>query len=113
MSALDPDPREQKLPRWAQQSLQILRRDLKHWRGMAEAGPPESNTYLHGYTERGEPAGTPLGMDAEIRFELDGERYIFARIDRGQLALHGTDRSMGELSIRPRSTNMANVDIGR
>lgn len=98
-----------KLPRWAQQRIEIAERDLAYWRAKAEDGPGESDTFIHGYGENAELAGTPLGTGTDIRFELGESTYVIARVSRRGVEIHLTQRSSSGLAVLPMSNNMVRI----
>lgn len=100
-----------KLPRWAQQHIEILERDLAYWRGKAEAGPEESNTFVDGYTNSGRNGGTPLGMNTAVRFEVSERDYFLVEMDGTALRVHGTARGNSALAVLPRSNNVIEIEL--
>lgn len=104
------DPREEKLPRWAQQELDRLRRKVADAERLAEEArlatkPEESDAILYPYDE------VPVGLGrALVRFLLGGDAYVDARVVHGSLELM-TD-APGVL-VRPRAANVVLVKPGR
>lgn len=78
------DPREAKLPRWARDELDRLRRELRDLREETDASRPDSRVFLDPYHTR-----VPLGPDPHIRWVLDpndSDDWIdvdFADVGRG------------------------------
>lgn len=102
------DERELRLPKWAQQEFDNLRRHLREAKNRLAANPEDSNTFADDYTTR-----TPLGRNKRITFylgeETDGYRNrIDVQIEDGKLYVHGGD---GSLRIMPRVSNAIYVDI--
>ena len=102
-----------KLPRWAQQRIEIADRDLAYWRTKAEAGPEDSNTFVHHYKDDGSNGGTPLGMNTAIRFDVGERDYFLVELTSdGTLRVHGADRRNGALAVIPKSTNIIEIRVG-
>lgn len=95
-----------RLPKWAQQKISTLERNVEYWRGKAIAGEDgQSDTFLvHGWTE---DAVKPLGDRPTIRFFIPrpGSRAeeLEARIKDGELQVRCND---GVLSVVPHSSNL-------
>ncbi len=122
---MDPDPREEKLPRWAQESLKSLRAQVVAANkarddARQEHGPTDSDTILDPYHPAG-PIGLPKGE--RVRFVLGqadegivDRLWVDAQIERqtyrdGQtqvwLQLMGGDG----ISVSPQSSNVIRVTI--
>lgn len=100
-----------KLPRWAQQRIEVLERNLAAAQAKLDAGPGASNTYLHAWTDTGESVGTPLGTDVSIRFELGNHTHMLAGLTPDgtlQIQLSGRDASSA-LQVIPRSSNRVEI----
>lgn len=53
------------LPKWAQQRIEALQRDVEYWRGRWNEGPEDSNTFsVHGFGGDSKP----LGNSPDIEF---------------------------------------------
>lgn len=116
-SIFEADPREAKLPRWAQDRLQRLRNRALRETAYADAAlldtdPEGSSAVMHPYEKI--PVG--LGKHAEVRFKLGPHAtrdYIDVRVgrgyDEGKLLLHAGDG----LLIEPQSSNYLKVLVGR
>ena len=101
--------RLEKLPKWAQDEISRLERDLAYWQERASIGPDESNTFAHPYSE----FPTPLGMDAQIEFRSRGPgpgKKLRVMLDsHGDLDVNGDDSIM----IFPYSGNGVKIRLGR
>lgn len=82
-----PDPREARLPRWAQQQLTLLRRNLDAARTARGEGPEGSNVHLAG---RGQQPDEPLGYDVGVVFDLADGGRITVRLLPGRGAIVAT-----------------------
>lgn len=100
------DPREPKLPKWAQDELKRLRMDLSTERRISadlRGDIPETNTYVLDYGRTSQP----LPPNARVSFHLrhdDGRirRSIQAYIEgNGHLRIQGDDT----LTIHPGASN--------
>ncbi|MGI5408188.1 DUF7239 family protein [Streptomyces chartreusis] len=85
------DPREPKLPKWAQEQarsyrsrIETLERLLGEMRG--EVG--ETNTSVQNYSDGDQPL--PNGATVVFKLSAEGwDDYITARVERRSLVLHG------------------------
>lgn len=106
------DPREAKLPVWAQIQLREMRRLVSQWERYAidarlETRPEETDTVVDDYSQH--PIGLPKGEPVKFRrIERAGRReeYITARMlngptNRGWVCIQGAD----VLEILPQSGN--------
>lgn len=100
-----------KLPKWAQQRIRKLEADVTYWQGKASVGPEESDTFRHEYGERGADAGQPLGAGANIRFEVDENRRLFARLRGGALEVHASGRGFAALQVKPVASNVVRIEV--
>lgn len=105
------DPREEKLPKYAQDKLAILRRELAHYKTMAE---DLSQTVLsrvdHGIRlERYPEPSINLPRGARVEFDTkDGKGTISVSKDNyGEISVSTVRR----LLVRPVSSNVVNVDV--
>ena len=107
------DPRLAKLPRWAQQHIENLERDLVEVTNRVEAaqrGPVDTDTIADAYSDH----PLRLAQGARVRFQLgpDYDEQIVCHVSErrgGQkcLEIHGGDM----LVIRPMSGNLVNVTV--
>ncbi|MEV0267700.1 hypothetical protein AB0H43_02905 [Hamadaea sp. NPDC050747] len=102
------DPREGKLPKWAQDLLADLRRKVEDAETRAEEAryatdPEGSDAVLYPHADV--PVG--LGDHAQVRFKLGPRKHDYAdlRVERGALLVSGGQY----LSIEPASGNLARV----
>lgn len=91
-----------KLPKWAQQELEMLRKNLAYWQKRALAGPDDSNTVLEPYAK----GGRPLGTDVTVRFLLPNG-WIDARTEDGRVLV----RSSHQLVTLPHVTNTIYLEV--
>jgi hypothetical protein len=96
---MEPDPREERLPKWAREALAGLRRKAQ--------AAEDSDVIIDPYDE------TPirLGKGTRVRFVLGAgwEHYIEVRTNSGALELHaGT-----AMAFYPHVTNLAHVKLNR
>lgn len=94
-----------KLPKWAQQRIQTLERNLEHYKKRLEAGPANSRVFADPYSD----ARRPLGWDTVIQFDLgeEGEwgKKIEVRIDGKGVKVMGGSR----LAVFPSAANSIQV----
>lgn len=91
---LTPDPREGKLPQWAQEKLRRTRAMTEDARKTAKEAvqatrPEESAIVLNPYQEHG-----GIGIADErstLRFWLSKDAYVDIQTRNGRLVLHGSD----------------------
>lgn len=96
---LDPDPREDRLPKWAQQELARLRREVRQLLDRTPDAPDGANVHMVGRV--GEPA-TRLGRDVGIRFDLDDGHTITVRHVRNRSSITATiDARAGAIAASP------------
>jgi hypothetical protein len=91
-----PSRDESKLPKYAQQELRRLRRDLEYFKNKLREGPEDSNTFADPFSD----APKPLGEDTIIQFQLNGSK-VRVRIDGDVLDVNGG----GRLAVYPRGGN--------
>ncbi|KUL44786.1 hypothetical protein ADL22_12650 [Streptomyces sp. NRRL F-4489] len=111
MSEADNAEREARLPKWAQEELRKLRRDLAAEREQVaelKGGKPDSNTYWVTSHE----AVAPLPRDARVGFRLveNGVPYqgrVLAHVEEGKLVVRGAS----PLIIRPESSSAFSVEF--
>lgn len=100
-----------KLPRWAQQKIEVLEMDRAHWKEIATAGPKTSNTFVG----HGTLYDTPLGMYPTIRFVLPAPAPV--QNDRAYvtatLRSDDTIQIMGTRGIllSPQSSNVIHIRL--
>ncbi|MFE9412287.1 hypothetical protein ACFYN0_26365 [Streptomyces sp. NPDC006704] len=111
MSEIDSSTREARLPKWAQEELRQLRRDLaatrRHVTELTEDNP-NSNTYWVTSHE----VVAPLPRDARVGFRLieNGVPYrgrVLAHVEDGKLVVRGAS----PLIIRPESSSAFSVEF--
>ncbi|WP_333731740.1 DUF7239 family protein [Streptomyces sp. IBSBF 3010] len=103
------DPREARLPKWAQEELKALRvkldREMRH-NAALRADVGETNTCVENYTSNDQP----LPKDARVKYKM-GERYdeyIAVHIEDNRLWIHGGRF----LVIHPHVSNAFYVTVG-
>lgn len=97
-----------KLPKWAQQEIDRLKRDLTDALDEIAAGPEDSDTFANPYSN----APRPLGKEPTIEFVLDNSdmfrtRVVRVRKDGDRLYVNGGDL----LTIYPRSSNSLEIAV--
>lgn len=98
------DARYERLPKWAQQEIVRLERDLAYAKARLADDPGNSRVFADPYSD----PPRPLGYDTAIDFRF-GEAWserITVRIDRGGLKLHGGST----LLITPDASNVIHVE---
>lgn len=107
-----PDPREERLPKWAQQEIDKLRRDLKYAERKLGTGPGNSNTFTDPHAD----VQRPLGKSPTVRFWFTEDRehnhshYIDVRIvDDGPRDPYLQVMAGHTLGITPQSSNVIRV----
>ena len=96
-----------KLPKWAQQEIGRLERDLEDARRRLSEGPMDSNTFADPYSE----SPRPLGRDTLIEFragETFGERFRVYLRD-GVLEVGGGDG----VAVLPRASNVVEIKLSK
>lgn len=116
MTRITTDPREARLPKWAQEELRSLRRELDSTqRKLKEAHGdiPDTDTYLLDY---GSLTDWPLPRGARVAFHLTPpglgrkvRQAIQAYVSDGALHIQG-DTS---LVVYPRASNSFNIELER
>lgn len=109
------DERVAKLPRWAQQHIEILERDLAEAEKRIEAaqrGPEDTDTIARIHADH--PLHLPAGTTVRFQLGAGYGEYIDCRIEErrgGQkcLEIHGGEM----LLLRPMSGNLANATVER
>lgn len=113
---IEPDEREEKLPRWAQDKLAALRSewdDLQKRLAQAVDAPPSRVRVEPWSDQNGRPARY-LGDRDTVRFVLNDNpdtlrSWVDVRLDGSDLRLMGG----GSLVLRPHVTNVVYVDVER
>lgn len=96
-----------KLPKWAQNEIQRLTRDLEDARSQLRAGPEDSDTFADPYSS----APRPLGKGPTIDFvfgEHWGEQFQ-ARLEGKVLRVNGGN----SIAVLPRASNLVEIEIVR
>lgn len=100
----------ERLPKWAQQYIGTLERNLAHAHAKLAVGPEDSDTFLEPY---GTPKLRPLGDGVSVRFTLGTKRYgiyvdartdVSPRAEKRLVLMGGTG-----LVIKPVSSNIVYV----
>lgn len=98
-----------RLPKWAQQELSRLERDLEHFQAKLREGPEDSNTFADPYGD----APRPLGASPVIEFRVGNGRFrVAVEADRGvfgRISVNGDQ----PVSIKPGASNSFEVELGR
>lgn len=89
-----------KLPKWAQQRIEVLERDLERAHKQLAEGPADSRIFADPYIHN-----RPLGEDEIIRFHLREGFHIDARLRGERLEIHGVEQFV----VAPRSSNVIEV----
>ncbi len=122
---MDPDPREEKLPRWAQESLKSLRAQVVAANkarddARQEHGPTDSDTILDPYHPAG-PIALPKGE--RVRFivgdtpeGLVDRAWVDAQVARQTFRDGSTDRWLevmagDTLAVSPQSSNVIRIRV--
>ena len=113
MSSFDgaDDPREARLPRWAQEKIRNLRRERNDAVKRADevrraTDPADSNALLDYYDE------IPIGLgNRPVWFRLDGESLVHCRVEHGKLVVHGSQPGHGALNVQPMSSNVVYIVV--
>jgi hypothetical protein len=116
MNPMEQDPREDKLPKWAQDQLATLRRKVTDAERRAEearlaSGPEDSDTFLHPHDE----IPVRLGRGEPVRFQL-GENYfdyldVRIKRDRRDGPYLELMSGGGVLALRPQVSNVVRVRV--
>jgi hypothetical protein len=94
-----------RLPKWAQNEIRLLRREVTHWKERASVGPDDSNVFAHPYSQ----APLPLGLNADVEYDLgDFHLRISVTPDHAGLSVMSTG-SHGFLSVRPQASNVVEI----
>jgi hypothetical protein len=103
------DPREERLPKWAQEQFKTLRMRLAVEQRLNEelrGNVGETNTKVQNYTGHDQP----LIQDARVQFKLGDryDQYVTVHIENDRLWLHGGRF----LTIHPHVSNAFTVSVG-
>lgn len=109
-----------RLPKWAQQRIEVLERDKEHWKQKAakvEGLKPETPGI---FIRNGINEDFPVALDTEtIRFVLSARHSIDVRIEHGYgddepyLYVMATGSAGDGLVVGPQSSNVLLVKSGR
>jgi hypothetical protein len=94
-----------RLPKWAQNRISYLERDLQAAHKKIQDGPVDSNATLNPYSQE---MFTPLGKDVTIQFgDVDGVNFTIKHDGtKNTLDIHAHGEKYGDrLVILPRSSN--------
>lgn len=108
-----PDPREDRLPKWAQNHMAVLRMRAQEWMAKATEGPEDSDTFTWGQAYEG--TGQPLGHGTTIEFHRpDGSYYAVHVSDEGTLLVsyNGHRARADSLLVCPQSANRIRITPG-
>lgn len=84
-----------KLPKWAQQRIETLERNVDYWREKAMDGPADSDTFIRRYIDNGRTKGQPLGKGETIVFVAEqADTYYESR------GVEVTRMQDGSISVR-------------
>lgn len=107
------DPREQRLPVWAQTELTNLRRKLADAEKRAEetrlaTNPAESDALLDYYDDI--PIG--LGKGKSVWFivgqdQFGRDKHVYCRVERDLLLVHGSE----QINVQPSSGNVVQIEV--
>jgi hypothetical protein len=105
---------ESKLPKWAQNELYRLRRDLERAVEAAMDGPEDSDTFVDPYFNYAPDAsehGRPLGKGNTVRLRIGEGRqhYLDVRVRHDHVELHGGET----IASVPRGANGARIYVNR
>lgn len=109
------DARLAKLPAWARDEIEHLRRDVDYWTARATAGPEDSDTFAYG-----DPAharlvdNLPLGRGERIYFVIgEGERprTVTAHVsaERGALYVSTSGGRDEPMIVEPHASNVVTI----
>ncbi|MFF1812411.1 hypothetical protein ACFVXW_25420 [Streptomyces sp. NPDC058251] len=103
------DPREGRLPKWAQEELASLRREVLRERALNDdlrGQVGETNTHVQNYSSPDQP----LPNDARVKYRLGDrfDQYITVNVEGDALSLHGGRF----LTIHPHVSNAFRVTVG-
>ncbi|WP_406379139.1 hypothetical protein [Streptomyces sp. NBC_00197] len=108
-----PDPRESRLPKWAQQELSRLRRDLDIERQTVEelrGNIPDTDTFALDYIRGNSPLpkGSRVGFHPRPDDDF-GRLQIQVYCESGRLRVQGDYA----LTVRPSASNSLTIEIDR
>lgn len=98
------DDRRQRLPKWAQQELQRLERDLAYAKARLAQGPEDSRVIADPYSDPPRPLGSDTSID--FRFGDGWSDRINVRIDDGGIRVMGGSR----LVVTPEASNVIRIE---
>lgn len=91
-----------KLPKWAQQEIDRLQRNVEHWKAKATAGPDTSDTWIEHHAGR-----TPLGTNVHVVFTLPGGHELMAYREGHELRVSGDGHNA--IAVVPQASNVVKV----
>ena len=101
-----------KLPKWAQQEIERLERDVEHFQATLSVGPDDSNTFADPYSS----APRPLGHGTTIEFVMTDGTRIRVRAERNSVsgAYDRIDVNGGDtIAVLPRAANSVEIQVQR
>lgn len=101
-----PTRNREALPKWAQQEIGRLERDLESARAKLRVGPEDSDTFADATLSE---LARPLGKGARIEFRFGDSWHerITAYIEDRRLVVHGGS----VLAVFPRSSNGVEIEV--
>lgn len=94
-----------KLPRWAQSELEVLAADVAYWKGKANAGPDDSDTFVM----HADDDDQPLGRQPVVRFQVSGANRlrdsIQVYVDGDSIRVRGGDT----IQVEPQASNVVRI----
>lgn len=94
------------LPKWAQQRLETLARDVQYWKLKSQQiVEGDTNVFLRDYSGP-PPYQTPMQRDAHVIFATD-EGQIHIGFRDGELEVSGDE----PLAVEPRSSNLVRLRV--
>lgn len=110
---IEPDLREEKLPRWARELLGNMRSRVERAERTAEAArlntdPDQSDTVIYRYGD--EPVGLGMGPCIEFRLGPNSRDYVHCYVERDK---RGTRLHLWGDTIRiaPKSSNAVQITV--
>lgn len=106
------DSREDRLPKWAQAALATSRRlvadaEQRATEARLATGPQDSDTLADPYDD----VPLRLGHGAYIRFLLDGDSYVDARVRQDRGGAYVDISASAQLAVQPQSSNVIRVSV--
>lgn len=98
-----------RLPRWVQNRIEVLERNVEHWKEQALAGPENSNTFVSTYPETGKPLGMNPNIDFYLGDRKDWTKRISVRIDE-RLGVPYLNVQVGAgIVVVPQASNVVHI----